>query len=284
MRRLINPRVPCTALLVCVALAVPLPAQTFTTLLSFNGFNGSSPEYGPLLQGQDGNLYGTTFEGGPNQGGTIFKVTLLGAITTLDSFNLIPSATPELLNAGLIQGSDGNFYGTSQAGGTSHNGTVFRVTPSGALTVLHNFSMSDGYIPYAGLVQGKDGNFYGTTQGGGVGQGSGTIFKITPGGLLTTVYSFNGTDGDYPVAVPIQATDGNFYGTTQYGGTAKCGTIFKITPAGVLTVLHNFSNTPDGAFPLSGLIQGTDGVTMEPRLRAAPTIMARSSSSVQPVH
>jgi uncharacterized repeat protein (TIGR03803 family) len=109
------------------------------------------------------------------------------------------------------------------------------------------------------VVQGTSGNFYGTTAyGGGIGcsGGCGTVFKITPSGVLTTLHSFDKTDGANPSAGLVQGTDGNFYGTTEYGGTGDGGTIFKITPAGILTTLHSFS---DEGSPYAGLIQSTDG-------------------------
>ncbi|MFI5117104.1 MAG: choice-of-anchor tandem repeat GloVer-containing protein, partial [Terriglobales bacterium] len=148
-------------------------------------------------------------------------------------------------------------------------GTVFKITAGGTLTTLYRFKITDGNFPYAGLVQATDGNFYGTTQFGGdltcnAPYGCGTVFKITAGGTLTTLYSFEGTDGAVPLATLVQATDGNFYGTTEYGGTSgncgadRCGTIFKITPAGTLTMLHSFDDT-DGSAPYGALIQATDG-------------------------
>ena len=159
--------------------------------------------------------------------------------------------------AGLVQGSDGNFYGTTDAGGTGGNGTVFKITPAGALTTLHSFSGSDGRNPPATLVQGTDGNFYGTTNQGGA-MGAGTVFKITPAGALTTLYPFAGSDGSHPYAGLVQGTDGNFYGTTNQGGTGDYGTVFKITPAGTLTTLYSFPGS-DGGYPQDTLVQGSDG-------------------------
>jgi uncharacterized repeat protein (TIGR03803 family) len=170
------------------------------------------------------------------------------------------------VQAPLIEGTDGNFYGTTFWGGSVTNnclsgcGTVFKITPEGTLTTLYNFGWTDGASPSAGLIQAADGNFYGTTTSGGTNctLGCGTVFKITPAGTLTTLYSFDSTDGAVPVARLIQATDGNFYGTTQRGGASDYGTVFEISPAGALTTLHSFTLT-DGAYPDAGLIQAKDG-------------------------
>jgi len=189
-----------------------------TTLLNFNGTNGEQPYYGSLVQGADGNFYGTTDEGGALDDGTIFKMTAGGTPTTLYSFSGGDGSGPY---GGLIQATDGNFYGTTYRGGANSLGTIFKITPGGTLTTLYSFTNgADGELPFAGLTQATDGNFYGTTFG--------TIFKITPGGTLTTLYSFTGESR--PHGGLIQATDGNLYGTTQYGGAnGGLGTIFKIT-------------------------------------------------------
>ena len=139
---------------------------------------------------------------------------------------------------GLVQGSDGNFYGTTQSGGTNGDGTVFRISPSGSYSNLYSFGSvtNDGADPYAGLVQGSDGNFYGTTYGGGTSTncsiyGCGTVFRISPSGNYTNLYSFgrSPTDGNDPEAGLVQRSDGNFYGTTFNGGTHTNGTVFKLT-------------------------------------------------------
>ena len=234
---------------VFTGVAVISSAQSLTTLTSFNGTNGAQPYYGSLVQGTDGNFYGTTYAGGALGEGTIFKITPEGTLTTLYSF---AGSTDGLRPyGGLIQSTDGNLYGTTYQGGANSAGTIFKITPGGTLTTLYSFTNgSDGELPYAGLIQSTDGSFYGTTFG--------TIFKITPGGTLTTLYNFTGQPR--PHGGLIQAMDGNFYGTTQYGGAYGEGTIFKITPGGTLTTLYSFGSAlADGAFPLSGLIQATDG-------------------------
>jgi uncharacterized repeat protein (TIGR03803 family) len=172
-------------------------------------------------------------------------------------------------NAGLIQATDGNLYGTTYNGGDYGLGAVFQITPSGTLTVVHSFDGTDGANPYAGVIQASDGNFYGTTgYGGPQGQyGGGTIFRITPSGTFTTLYSFcshggSCTGGSVPLAGLVQASDGNFYGTTFYGGSHDHGTVFQITPSGTLTRLHSFcsqSACADGGGPSAALIQATDG-------------------------
>jgi uncharacterized repeat protein (TIGR03803 family) len=169
--------------------------------------------------------------------------------------------------AGLIQASDGNLYGTTAFGSTRAGapsaGTVFKITPTGELTTLYAFCIdggtcNDGEEPVSCLVQGVDGNFYGTTINGGPSR-YGTLFKITPGGALTTLYVFKSTDGALPYAGLIQASDGNLYGTTLAGGAGGYGTVFAITPQGALTTLHTF-HVGDGANPYGGLVQATNGI------------------------
>jgi len=190
--------------------------------------------------------------------------------TTLYSFGAVTNASGDSLDgakpyAGLVQGSDGNFYGTTSEGGTNGDGTVFKISTNGALTTLYSFSGNDGGWPSAGLAQGRDGSFYGTTYEGGT-NGDGTVFKITTNGALTTLYSFtNGIDGANPDAGLAQGRDGYFYGTTSSGGTNGDGTVFKITTNGALTTLYAFGTVTnaaggplDGAYPEAGLVQGSD--------------------------
>jgi uncharacterized repeat protein (TIGR03803 family) len=250
------------------------PSGTLTTLYSFcsatNCTDGTDP-LGGLIQGTDGNFYGTTYGGGANGigDGTIFKITPAGVLTTLYSFcSQLHCSDGDNPYAWLLQANDGNFYGTTFGGGNFNAGTVFKLTPGGVLTTLHSFCQqlpcTDGIGPWAGLVQGLDGNFYGTAHAGGAND-YGTVFKIGPDGTLTPLHSFDGTDGEVPLAGLIQATDGNFYGTTEFGGSSgacmngsSCGNIFKMTLAGVVVTLHSFDFT-DGASPQAGVVQGTDG-------------------------
>jgi uncharacterized repeat protein (TIGR03803 family) len=262
-------------LLFCLAAVIVSPAQSvvFTTLASFDGSNGAQPFLMTLVQGSDGNFYGTTHSGGAYNQGTVFKITPTGSLTTLYSFCSQPNCADGYFpEAGLILATDGNFYGTASAGGGDF-GTVFRITPSGTLTTLHTFQGGkEGIMPIGALVQASDGNFYGTTNNGGVSDncllGCGTAFKMTSDGTLTTLYSFcsqpNCTDGGNPTGGLVQGADGDLYGTTASGGgnCGACGTVFKITSAGALTTLYSFcsqQNCTDGDLPQAGLIKATDG-------------------------
>jgi uncharacterized repeat protein (TIGR03803 family) len=237
-----------------------IPSGRLTTLHSFDITDGAEPWAG-LVQGTDGNFYGTTVNGGTSGEGTVFQITPTGTLTTLHGFGSTDGdgAGPY---GGLVQGTDGDFYGTTNGGGAKNGGTVFKITLSGTLTTLHSFHGTEGTYPSTGLVQSTDGNFYGTTgEGGNINGcrpvGCGTIFKITPSGRVTTLHSFDRTDGSGASAL-IQANDGNFYGTTDSGGANGIGTVFKITPSGTLTTLHSFDGL-DGSVPEAGLVQATNG-------------------------
>lgn len=372
MRRNLFCRVAGVFTIFCVATATAAHAQTFTRIARFNKTNGASPSYGSLLQGTDGDLYGETTAGGTFNGGTVFKIGPNGALTVVYSFcaqdHCLDGSGPQ---SGFVQGVDGNFYGATEQGGANRYGTVFKLTPEGALTTVHSFcsappncadgigagstliqmpygnlygatsvlstsngtiydvspngqfstvytfcsqtncgagglaaglvfasdgtlygstpdggtkgygsifsmnsanqlttlysfQLSDGDSPNA-IIQGADGNIYGTTYGGGA-HNKGVIFKMTLDGQFTDLYSFcslpNCADGKMPYAGLAQGSDGNFYGTTTYGGVGGHGTVFQITPAGVLTTLYAFCkirNCLDGEFPVGGITQGTDG-------------------------
>ncbi len=242
-------------------------AGTLTELHLFTGdttndTDGSSPS-APLVQGSDLNFYGTTAFGGTNEGGVVFQMTPGGAVSTLWRFN---SATDGSEPVGaLVQGGDGNFYGTAAGGGANDAGTVFRVSSGGAFTNLYNFTGgTDGGVPIAGLILGSDGSFYGTTATGGT-SGNGTVFKITSGGALTTLYSFLGGagDGSIPAATLIQVNSTSFLGTTFSGGTNDDGVVFQLNLTGgasnAVTILHSFTGA-DGANPEAGLILAPDGL------------------------
>jgi uncharacterized repeat protein (TIGR03803 family) len=162
--------------------------------------------------------------------------------------------------ASLILGADGNFYGTTEDGGAFDHGTVFRMTPAGAVTVLHSFTGGvDGNAPVAALLQASDGNFYGTTSSGGP-AGFGLVFKMTPAGSMTTIYSFSNSDGSTPRAAVIQTSDGNLYGTTQLGGLHNRGTLFGMTLTGTIIFHYSFTGAADGAYPYAPVIQAKNGV------------------------
>jgi uncharacterized repeat protein (TIGR03803 family) len=322
----------CLFLLAFAAGSICSPAQTFNTLVSFDNSNGSQPTFSALVQGLDGNFYGTTPIGGAKEAGTVFRVTPQGTLTTLHSFcTQTRCGDGKSPKGGVILGTDGNLYGTTEFGGEIAGqygqGEFFEIDPGGTLTPVYLFGQSngdqpfsapiqasngdfyvttpvggqkasgdkssdtgavfrlriaegmnedsyslcaeracpDGRNPFAGVVEGSDGNLYGTTSAGGSGN-AGTIFKITPRLTvrqpLTTLHSFDTTDGAYPYAGLVQASDGNFYGTTELGGANGAGTIFQITSDGTLMTLYSFcsqATCADGETPVAGLVQATDG-------------------------
>jgi uncharacterized repeat protein (TIGR03803 family) len=230
-----------------------------------DGSNSSAP----LIQGSDGNFYGTTYNGGSSAKGTVFRITATGNFMVLHSFMGSDGDTPY---SSLLQASDGNFYGTTYFGGAFNLGTVYRINATGAFTVIHSFggvAAGDGARPYYGaLIQGTDGNLYGTTYNGGMSssgnaQGRGTVFRMTLDGATTILYAFTGGTGiAFPYAALLQATDGNLYGTAYAGDLAGNGGIFRInitTGSPTFTPLHNFQRMTEGANPIASLIQATDG-------------------------
>ncbi len=249
----------CIASIFCLAATIASPAQNlFTTLVEFDQTNGSYPIYTTLVQGPNGNFYGTTEGGGEDDFGTIFEMTPSGKVTILHSFSYYDGAYPY---AGLVLASNKKLYGTTPIGGQNYDGTVFEITPTGTFTTLYNFCTQidclDGFMPYAALMQAADGNLYGTTTGGGFYQ-QGTIFQITTAGTLTTLHSFGETaDGYLPYGQLVQASNKALYGTTELGGANHEGVVFKITTQGVFTLLHSFDFT-DGSLPYGGLVQASN--------------------------
>src|ERR1700680_840814 len=248
------------------------PGGKLTTLWSFTFGKDEAAPWNPVFQGQDGNFYGT--DPGVYNGnyGVVYKITPKGKLTPY-SFDGFKGANPNL----PTQGTDDNFYGTAIVGGKPACqgyqygcGVVYKMNAAGGLTALWSFKGfygNDGAEPVGVLVQGYDGNFYGTTYYGGTsarcGGGCGTVFKITPAGVETVLYSFTGDpDGAYPDTGLTLGTDGNFYGTTSVGGKNNYGAIFQITPAGKLTILYNFCSATgcvDGIYPKTPIVQHTNG-------------------------
>jgi uncharacterized repeat protein (TIGR03803 family) len=259
-------------LALCGMAAFTASAQTYKALASFDGTNG----YGPstLVQGLDGNFYGTTWEGGSFRNGTAFQMTPEGTLTTLYIFcNTKHSSdcpSGRSVSSGLLLAKDGTFFGTTAAGGANgaNAGTIFRMNSAGHLNVIHDFcslaSCADGEWPSGGLVQTLSGDFYGTTSGGAE-LSFATIFEVTSTGSLTNLYSGCqlgcGTEGASPSGPLIEGTDGNLYGASYFAGTNGGGTIFRITPTGNFAILYSFcsqTNCTDGKYPMAGLVQGTD--------------------------
>jgi uncharacterized repeat protein (TIGR03803 family) len=259
---------------------------TLTVLHSFCGGSGcgslatdGAEPTGRMVFGANGDLYGTTQSGGIYNGfynqGTIFRITTTGVYTVLHLFSGPFGTTGDGANpvAGLTLGSDGNFYGTTEAGGSGGEdegeGTVFKMTPAGAVTILHSFvgldgAGTDGSYPKGALVQASDGNLYGTCYSGGA-NGTGTAFRITTKGVFTKIYDFAaeaapGNIGNFPRAGLIQASDGNLYGTAWQGGVfVTTGTIYQLTLGGVGTLEASFDASTTGFSPLGALLQGSDG-------------------------
>ncbi|MGA7379572.1 MAG: choice-of-anchor tandem repeat GloVer-containing protein, partial [Terriglobales bacterium] len=258
MTKLNGWKMNCVVFVIFAATAIASPAQTFETLVNFNGPNGATPVYPGLVQGLDGNLYGTTLGGGANAMGTVFKMTPGGTLTTLYSFCSQATCTDgSLPQAGLTLAKDGSFYGSTSEGGANGDGAIFKITSGGVFAVVHSFDSTDGAAPFAPPIQASDGNFYGTTTSEGGPSNAGTVFKMTPDGVLTTLYGFKAGDGSSPLGTLIQATNGDLYGTMQIGGGGSSGTVFKVTLGGAFTTIHNFDFS-DGSSP-SGLIEAVDG-------------------------
>jgi uncharacterized repeat protein (TIGR03803 family) len=258
------------------------PQNELTTLYAFcsqaNCSDGSLPQFGPI-QGKDGNLYGTTSNGGANNLGVVYELTLSGQLTVLHSFCLCDDGWDP---NSLVEDGDGGFYGTTQQAGAYQNGTIFHLTAQGKLTTLYSFCGSqpnctiDAYSNTGEpqpLIRATDGNLYGITIAGGEVSnescspyGCGTVFKVTPQGEFSIVYTFcslaDCSDGISPEWM-LQGSDGNFYGTTGGGGTESTpgGTVFQLTPSGTLTTLYSFSasaGSASGSVPYD-LIQASNG-------------------------
>jgi uncharacterized repeat protein (TIGR03803 family) len=230
-----------------------------TGLHSFaGGYDGSFPNAG-LARGDDGNFYGTTYTGGTNDdNGTVFMLNPAGTLTILYEFTGGSDGSGPL--TALTRGENGNFYGTTEGGGTNGgSGTVFVINTNGSFASLHSFGGDDGATPDAELTPSGNGGFYGVTAAGGTNGGYGTIYRITTDGKFTSVFSFDGGDaGANPSGGLIRSAGGTFYGTTANGGPLGAGTIFKFSPASGLTMLSWFGGL-NGAQPESAPVFGPDG-------------------------
>lgn len=263
--------------LFCAVTAIGQSTPTFNVITNFDGPNGGTP-YGVLFQATDGNFYGTTFLGGTSNNGTVFKITSAGELSTLYSFcsqpKCIDGGKP---SAGIVQATDGLFYGTTTIGGQMFGGTAFGMTSTGNLGALYDFGVEQDPST-AALVQSHSG-------GDLVGLTSSTAFKMSPKGTLTTLYNFS-SDGEIPSGL-MHAPDGNFYMTTYYGGTNDYGAIYKMTPEGQVSTLYSFCQincTIDGQYPDGDMVLGTDGslygTTTQGGMNGAGTVFKITSGGI----
>lgn len=234
-------------------------------LYSFTGATDGGFPYGGLIHDSAGNFYGTTSGRGsgtscPYGCGTVFKLDSTGKETVL--YNFLGGTTDGAYPlAGVIRDSAGNLYGTTQGGGTSNLGTVFKIDTSGNETVLHSFTGPDGSLPYGGLIRDGVGNLYGTTYSGGFVGSQGTVFKLAANGTFTLLHSFtfNGVDGAFPTGSLVADSSGNLYGTTLLGGSVGAGTVFELDSNGNETILHSFTYSTDGGYPYGSLARDSAG-------------------------
>ncbi len=232
-------------------------AQTYTVLYDFGTKNGEpsgASDSGIVAQGRDGNMYSTA---PGTKMGTVFKITPAGALTVLHRFT---GTDGEGSASGLTLGTDGNFYGTTAGGGAFSSGTIFTISPTGKRTTLYSFTgLDDGGDPVAPPIEGIDGNFYGTTGTGGSVGANGTVYKITPAGVFSTLFSLGGSFFGFSNGPLVQGSDGFLYGTSTYGGVnVTRGMIFKTTFSGDFTDLFDF-NFDDGEAPIAPLVENSDG-------------------------
>jgi uncharacterized repeat protein (TIGR03803 family) len=246
-----------TPLMVMGCLVLPLllasesRAQTVDVVYSFDGSNASQGPEGTPAQGRDGKLYGTAYG---LTSGAIFRLATNGPLNQLFALNGTDGANP---SSGVTLASDGNFYGTTMFGGSAGVGVLFKLTPGGNYTILHEFAGgADGAYPEGSPLQASDGNLYGTTHGL---PGSCTVYKYSKLGIYSVLATLASTDGSGLEGPLLQGSDGNLYGTASQGGANGFGTIFKMTTTGTVISHYSFTGHGDGAAPIGGLIQGTDG-------------------------
>jgi uncharacterized repeat protein (TIGR03803 family) len=250
-----------------LAASICVSAQTYTAIHDF----GSSPgEPGGLyftsaIAQSRGGLMFTTSPGSQNGIAATFRIGPLGSLHVLHQF--ANSSQP----GGLTLARDGYYYGITRFGGLNKAGTIFRMSQTGGMTKLHDFSGgSDGAVPSAAPIQSVEGDFYLTTGGSALGDLYGTVQRMTRDGNMTLLHAFNGSDGQGPVGVLVQGTDYRFYGVTQSGGPNDAGTIFRVSSSGNFELLYKFDTT-HGALPQSGLIQASDGNFYGTTSRGGPT-------------
>jgi uncharacterized repeat protein (TIGR03803 family) len=279
-----------------VSVGGQLPVETGSYVFGGYATQGSADGAAPqaaLLVGSDGNLYGTTSDGGTGGNGTVFRLTPGGVETVIHTFGgTADGANPY---AALMEDSQGNFYGTTAAGGANGSGAIFRIDAAGTESLVYSFGASptDGTSPYGGLIQDAGGNLWGTTTAGGV-NGVGTVFSVNPStGAETVLYSFTGiNDGSSPYGGLTAGADGNFYGTTSTGGPSATGTVFRVSPTvagGAFATLYSFgsSGADDGSIPESALTLGRDGnlygTTFSGGQYGAGTVFAVTPAGVETV-
>jgi uncharacterized repeat protein (TIGR03803 family) len=253
-------RVSRFALLFLLSTVSLTSGQTYSTVLNFNGTNGANPFYVSFVQGRDGRLYGTTYSGGANGLGAVIRINLATKNSVvLHSFSGTDGSNP---GAGLTLSTDGNYYGTTEMGGSANVGVLYKISTAGTYTVLHQFAGgSDGINPYGPPIQASDGNFYGTTAGSG--STNATIYRYTASGAYSVIYTFDQSTTGYWVYGLTQGTDGLLYATANTGGAQNSGTLVKLTTSGVLKETHTFNIADDGGYgpiePIGAPIQASDG-------------------------
>lgn len=231
---------------------------SLTTLYSFTGgtSDGSAP-FGGLAQDADGNLYGTTSNGGLFGLGTVWKLDQSGIETVLYNFSGTDGEGPGY--GSLLLDKSGNLYGITGSGGASNNGVIFRITTGGTFSVLHSFTGADGSGAAGTPVRDAGGNLYGTAATGGT-YGDGTVWKLAPTGVLSVLHNFSQAqgDGNFPLAGLARDSKGNLYGVTYYGGALEEGVVFKVKGK-TFSLLHSFTCAPDGCYPVGALIVDKSG-------------------------